>query len=73
MDLNKEKFTGAINEKMHQIMFEQKKKLGLRYFAEQIGTSLATLQRITAFKDADLPTVLKVCTWLDKPITEFIN
>lgn len=72
MELDKEKFSKAINEKMHQIMFDRKEKLGLRYFAGEIGVSLATFHRVTDFKDFDLKTFFKLMTWLDKPINDFI-
>lgn len=73
MELDKEKFTKAINEKMHQTMFDNKQKLGLRYFAGEIGISLATIHRITSFKDFDISTFFKILTWLDKPITDFVK
>lgn len=73
MQLDKEKFTKAINEKMHQTMFDRKEKLGLRYFAGEIGVSLATFQRITAFKNFDLDTFFLVMTWLDQPLMDFVK
>lgn len=72
MTLDRDKFSKAINEKMYQAMFIRKKKLGLRFFAEEIGVSLATLHRITAFENFDLKTFFLVTTWLDKPINDFI-
>lgn len=73
MELDKEKFSKAINEKMHQTMFDRKEKLGLRFFAEEIGLSLATFHRVTVFKNFDLDTFFLIMTWLNKPINDFIK
>lgn len=73
MDFDKEKFTADINKKMHDVMFKAQKKFGLRYFSSQIGISSATFHRVTSFKDFDLKTLLSICTWLDKPITDYIK
>jgi predicted transcriptional regulator len=73
MVFDKEKFTADINKKMHKVMFEQQKKLGLRYFASDIGISLATFHRVTSFKDFDLNTLLLILEWLGTDFNDYIK
>lgn len=75
MELKREIFTEAINNKMHTIMFDRKEKLGLRHFAEEIGVSLATLSRVLNKPESpiELKTMSAICNWLDKPISEYFN
>src|SRR5690242_14572907 len=47
---------------------------GLRDVADQLnGVSLATLSRIENEHTVDLQTALRVCDWLEVPITDFIS
>ena len=61
-----------INEKMFAIMAQQKKKFGLRYFADVIKISSATLSRVLNQKSADVNTILTILNWLDLPFEGFI-
>lgn len=44
----------------------------VRAIAPTIGVSHSTLSRIISGKSADMNTIVRVCDWLDLPITNFI-
>lgn len=48
-------------------------KLGLREVAKKTNTSPATLSRMENENTADIDNILKVCTWLKMPISNFIK
>ena len=55
------------------ILDSLKYKDTLRKISAEIGISLATLHRVMNGKKCQIDTVLKVCKWLDRPITDFIK
>jgi len=74
MIIQRKEISEAITYKMFEVMTEQKKKLGLRYFANEIGVSLATLARlINIANEIDLKTLMLVCEWLKCPLTDFVQ
>lgn len=74
MQIQRKEISEAITYKMFEVMTEKKKKLGLRYFAAEIGVSLATLARLVNIaNEIDLKTLELVCDWLKKPITDFLE
>jgi len=72
MRFDYDKFAKAIKAKMYRPV-EGYRPNGVRYWANQIGISSATLSRVTNGKCADLDTTLKICTWLEIEIEHFIN
>lgn len=66
-------FTDAVVEKMFSEMAAQKRRIGLREFAEQINVSAATLSRIENGKMPDLETYFKLCYWMKRTANEFYN
>lgn len=44
----------------------------LRKLSGEIGVSVPTMSRVMKGKDAQLSTILKICNWLNQPITDFI-
>lgn len=74
MQIQRKEIADAINDKMFEVMAEQKKKLGLRYFAGVIGISLATLARlVNVSNEIELKTLELVCDWLKRPLTDFLQ
>lgn len=67
------KFTEAVKEKMFTEMASRKKRIGLRVFAKEIGTSSSTLSRIELGKKPDIDTFFKLCYWMKRSSNEFYN
>lgn len=63
----------AIKEKMFTTMATEKKRIGVREFAKQIGISAATLSRIENGKTPDIETFFKLCFWIKRNSNEFYN
>jgi transcriptional regulator with XRE-family HTH domain len=66
-------FSATVQQIMFLRMAEQKRRIGLREFAKQIGISSATLSRIENGKTPDLETYFKLCFWMKKSTNEFYN
>ena len=73
MALQKSELLQAINDKMFFEMGARMKKLGLRFFAEEIGISTPTLSRVINGSDPELSTLESICDWLKRPITDFLK
>ena len=68
-----EEFSDAVKEKMFSQMAEEKRRIGTREFAKQIGVSASTLSRIENGKIPDLETFFKLCFWMKKSSNQFYN
>lgn len=66
-------FTEAVRETMFTKMATQKRRIGVREFAKQIGISSATLSRIENGKVPDIETFFKLCFWMKRSSNEFYN
>jgi len=73
MALQKKELLTALNDKMFFEMGERQKKLGLRHFASEVGISTSTLSRVVNGGDVELNTLELICSWLKKPITDFLK
>lgn len=54
-------------------IIDYRKNIGLRELGKQMKVSPSTLSRILNGKKSDIDSILKICTWLKKPITNFIS
>jgi transcriptional regulator with XRE-family HTH domain len=68
-----DKFSESIKVKMFNTMAEEKRRIGLREFAKQIGISTSTLSRVENGKQPDIETFFKICYWMKKSSNEFYN
>ena len=66
-------FSDAVKEKMFSQMARERRRIGVREIAEEIGISAATLSRVENGKTPDIETVFKVCIWLDRKSSDFYN
>jgi transcriptional regulator with XRE-family HTH domain len=66
-------FTEAVKDKMFTTMLIDKKRIGLREFAKQVGISAATFSRIENGTQPDLETYFKLCFWMKRSANEFYN
>ena len=73
MKFNHKKFVRVIKEEQWKSMNYEKHLIGIRAFADEIGIGSSTLSRILNKKKAEINSILKICTWLEQPITNFIN
>ena len=61
------------------IQFSQAIKANLKYkdtcrsIAKEIGISLSTAHRAMNGKEIKINNVIRVCVWLNRPITDFIK
>lgn len=72
MRFDYEDFAKAVKAKMYKPVDGYRPR-GLRYWADIITISSATLSRVINGRCADLDTTLKICTWLNIPIQDFIK
>ena len=66
-------FTEAVNEKMFGEMTKQKRRIGVREFAKEIGISPATLSRIENGNVPDIETFFNLCFWMKRSTNEFYD
>jgi len=66
-------FSDAVKQKMFSIMATEKRRIGVREFAENIGISAATLSRVENGKMPDIETFFKLCFWMKRSSNEFYN
>ncbi len=66
-------FSDAVKEKMFTQMATEKKRIGVRAFAKQIGISAGTLSRIENGNQPDIETFFKLCFWMKRSSNEFYN
>ena len=71
MKFDYKKFVKVINDRKFYEAYEMKGNFGLRKIAKETKVSPATLSRILNGKKADIDTILRICTWLKKSITNF--
>lgn len=64
-------FSDAVKEKMFTTMANEKRRIGVREFAEQIGVSSATLSRITNDNVPDIETFFTLCRWMSRSTNDF--
>ena len=74
MKFNNTKFAKAIITKKFDLMNNQVDFISLRDLSKLIGgVSPAQLSRICNGQKSEIDTILKICTWLKQPITNFID
>jgi DNA-binding Xre family transcriptional regulator len=75
MLINTKVLRKSMNDKMFELMDKNQKRFGLRYFAKEVGISLATLARFMNFtsENIDLKTFECMCKWINKPAKDFLN
>ncbi len=65
---NQKKFSYKLKEK--RVM---QKSISMDKAASEIGISKATIHRVENGTNPDINTFIKICTWLEEPITSFIT
>jgi len=68
-----EDFEGEILEKMFSEMAKQKRRIGVRELAKEVGISAATFSRVNNGNPPDLETFFKFCFWMGKNPNDFYN
>lgn len=64
-------FVSAIKAKHFLIIFDQKKRIGIREISKQIGISASTFSRVENGATPDLETFFKICKWLNKEASNY--
>jgi len=66
-------FSDAVKETMFTKMANEKKRIGLRVFAKQIGISHSTLSRIENGNLPDVETFFRLCKWMKRSSEDFFK
>lgn len=73
MELDSIKFVQLIRNKLAVAYIETGKTISLDFASGKIGISKATLSRVLNGHKFDIVTFLRICTWLEKEVGEFIK
>jgi len=73
MKFDKELFKAAIIETRCNLQKQAERNLGLREIGKLAGISASTLSRLLRCDKSDIDTIMLVCTWMNRPITEFVQ
>lgn len=61
---DKEKFTEDFKNSIYVNMAREKRRIGVREFAKDIGVSASTVSRLENGKMPDVDTFFRVCKWM---------
>ena len=65
-------FVSEIKEKRFDIQKQLGKNFGVRYLAKDCDISFPTMHRALKGNTIELQTAISICSWLDKPVTDFV-
>lgn len=68
-----EEFTEQVKSFMFLQISKEKRRIGVREFANQVGISPSTFSRIENGKVPDLETFFKFCNWMGLSPYNFMN
>lgn len=72
MSFDNQAFAKASTSEMLRQTIKEKRKIGLREFAEQAGVLSSEFSRISWGKTVDITTFIKICNWMGKSPFQFI-